>query len=75
MLRGKRSSTNSRMKVLLPEPEGPAMTKICSSALAAAASIRRARSNGRRNEKPGRAAMLLIDIANPPLMPVTETTY
>ena len=61
------------MKVLLPEPEGPAMTKICSSALAAAASLGAARSNGRRKEKPGRMAMLLIDMANPPLMHVTET--
>ena len=45
MLRGRRSSTNSRMKVLLPEPDGPAMTKICSSAPAPTAAALRVLSN------------------------------
>src|SRR5689334_7330747 len=70
---GRRSYTNSLMIVPLPEPEGPAMRKIClrSPALAATRTSRRSSRTGRGLSKarPERSAMLLVKIPLPPRSP------
>ena len=73
MLMVRRPKTNSPMKVLLPEPDGPGITKMCLSALAAATlAARSPRPNARRKPVPVLMAKLLLML--PPLEAVTKVS-
>jgi len=73
MLMVRRPKTNSPMKVLLPEPDGPGITKMCLSALAAATlAAHSRRPNARRKPVPVPMAKLLLML--PPLEAVTKVS-